>query len=120
MSKPLLLFFGLVACGPVQPPERPAAVPTTAVWAGGRDGGSWIDCDPLGDGRYYCTNYHDGGGAVWDEGVYEYVNTRRSTGPPDSLRYSHFNGIAILLADETGSPVGAGSLVKVDAPRSAR
>ena len=95
-------------------------MPESAVWAGGRDGGSWIDCASLGGGRYDCTNYYEGAGSVWDSGVYEYVPARQGTPPPDTLRYNHFNGISILLNDEAGSPVGVGSLYRVDATQSVR
>ena len=116
MPKPLLLvaFFGMTACGPVQPPERPASVPASAVWAGGLDGGSWIDCKPAAGRRYDCAVYYEGTGEVWDEGVFEFASGQRGGTPPDSLRYSHFNGVTILLSD------GAGSLEKVGAPQSVR
>ena len=81
-------------------------MPASAVWAGGRDGGTWIECRPLNAERYDCTNYYEDSGAVWYRGVFEYVGGRQRAQPPDTLRYSHFNGIRILLADENGSVNG--------------
>jgi len=40
------LMSSLLACGPAElkPAKRPAGVPADAVWAGGADGGAYIQC----------------------------------------------------------------------------
>ena len=115
-SGPLLLcaLFSVAACSLSPPPERPASVPSSAVWAGGADGGSWIACEPLGGRRYDCAIYYEGDGAVWDQGLFEFVSGPRGAEPRDPLRYSHFNGVRVLLSD------GAGTLEKSSAPRAVR
>ena len=89
-------------------------MPTSAVWAGGLDGGSWIDCEPVAGQQYDCAIYYDDSGAMWEEGMFTFASSLREAGLPDSLHYSHFNGDAILLSE------GAGSLERVSAPRSVR
>ena len=42
------------------PPERVAAVPPHARWAGGADGGAWIACKPNGR-RLWCEVYNEDG-----------------------------------------------------------
>ncbi len=43
----ILLWVGF-ACGRAEsPPPRPRGLPQSAVWAGGVDGGSWLDCSKV-------------------------------------------------------------------------
>jgi hypothetical protein len=58
----LLCVLGLVGCGSKpSAPSRPRVVPKSAVWAGGIDGGSWIDCHPSSTpgGSFPCEIYSD-------------------------------------------------------------
>ena len=60
----------LVTACRVAQPERPSSVPRSAKWAGGSDGGVWIDCEyttkepAVG---YKCRVFHDTG-QVWSQG----------------------------------------------------
>jgi hypothetical protein len=93
----VLAAIMLLGCNNTRPPERPAKVPPSAVWAGGADGGSWIDCAPIPTGSpdvYSCTVYLDptGDAEVW--GTFR-LHGRAS--PP--LHFSGFDGDTIYLAD---------------------
>src|SRR5688572_9947712 len=92
-------------------PARPANVPPTAVWAGGADGGAWIDCVALERApyRYRCTTYDDHSGSMWAQGEYVlraaqwHKDTKRvsfepATQVPSNLQYSSFDGEVISLA----------------------
>lgn len=47
-------------------PERPSSVPHTAVWAGGADGGAWIECSVDREkNANWCTVWNDQTGEVW-------------------------------------------------------
>jgi hypothetical protein len=76
--------FLILACTKTSPPPRPASVPKSATWAGGSDGGAWIDCrfefkEPYVG--YHCDVYKDGG-AHWASGTYALVDvTFRSNRP---------------------------------------
>lgn len=80
-------------------PERPAIVPPSAVWAGGADGGAWIDCRPISSTRFACTIFNDQSGATWARGEY-LLSGRPSASEQSSLRYVSFDGVEIHLADE--------------------
>lgn len=100
------------ACGEgrVSAPARPASVPATAVWAGGADGGAWLDCVALErtPNRYRCTAYEDHAGSVWAEGEYVLRSVHWQEAkkkalfepvgqPPSVLQYSAFDGHIIHL-----------------------
>ena len=77
----LLLVF--TACTEtVTPPPRPANVPASAVWAGGVDGGAWIDCrfsfkEPFPG--YTCKTFNDNG-IPWTAGTYVLADVHRRDG----------------------------------------
>lgn len=80
-------------------PERPPSVPETAVWAGGVDGGAWIECSvELEQKANWCTIWSDQTGEVWARTSF----VLRDTGKPVSdteLTYTGFTGTYIGLAD---------------------
>ena len=56
--------------GAVKEPTRPAAVPKSAMWSGGPDGGAWFDCTFKADQSYnLCSVYHEGG-TLWIRAKY--------------------------------------------------
>lgn len=100
------LIVAAVGCRHSKQPERPAKVPVSAVWAGGPDGGSWIECshDDAGE-NYACTVYSDSTGDIEAKGRYSFHGSRSS--PPALLRFSGFDGETILLTDGRLEPLRA-------------
>ena len=47
----ILLATLFVSACVTYPPHRPAGVDEAAVWAGGRDGGVWVDCQNVSQGE---------------------------------------------------------------------
>jgi len=98
---PVLIVMMYESVTPIVPPERPENVPATAVWAGGRDGGVFMECLNAAETNHCfdCVVYFDHSGNIWmreifclDEGAITI----------DSLRkvYGGYNGIWIFLKDE--------------------
>ena len=59
-----LPFLLTLSCTELAQPERPPAVTKEAIWAGGPDGGAWVDCgmstkEPLT--TFTCTVFHESG-----------------------------------------------------------
>jgi len=111
MSYPLLaLLLVSAGCSSMRTPERPKAVPEMAVWAGGADGGAWIDCSPAAKEPYFqynCTVYHESG-TIWSSGAF-IVAERRDGGhdfpaggfiPPRLRRYQDYDGRRISVSDQ--------------------
>jgi hypothetical protein len=73
-------------------PPRPSSVPKSATWAGGADGGAWIDCKGVGE-NFRCVIYNDRSGEVWARGEYEL----QPRGADRSLTYGGFDGDTIHL-----------------------
>jgi hypothetical protein len=79
------------------PMHRPKSVPENAAWAGGPEGGAYIDC-------YYnkltgfdeCTTYNDWTGDAIVSGSFVLDGQSRGATPPE-LRYSWFDGERIGL-----------------------
>lgn len=59
-----------------EPESRPLFVPVSAIWAGGADGGQWIDCLPLSTVEFKCEIYADTTGELIERG--EYLLSRES------------------------------------------
>jgi len=64
-----LLAWVLLPSSASPEPERPANVPASAQWAGGPDGGMWIQCDPTG-GYLSCRVYANVTGVLVEEGEF--------------------------------------------------
>lgn len=101
----VVLLLNISACQPngsmndCAPPERLPAIPKTAVWAGGVDGGAWIRCllDQEKNANW-CTVWDDQDGHVSARTYY----VLRKTGAPvpeSDLHYAFFSGTYIELAD---------------------
>ncbi len=82
------------------PPIRPPTVPQEAIWAGGFDGGVFIDCEGATGGKscYDCVIYFDHSGEIWMRDIYCLDTGAIAL---DSLRsvYSGFNGYEMALKD---------------------
>lgn len=110
MKRPLALGIALAAiyCGHSDP-ARPATVPAEATWAGGVDGGAWIQCgvrykEPAT--VYECSIYSEGRGDLNTKGRFVFVRcdpNGRCT-PGISLmrrpRFEAFDGVRLYLASE--------------------
>jgi hypothetical protein len=96
-----LLSFGCLSCkqGPVVPPARPAGVPQSAVWAGGCDGGSFIDCaSPTLSKTNPCTVYDDYTGEVFMSGTFV-LRVNSSAAPAEAPEFNAADGVNIFLTD---------------------
>ena len=89
--------LSLTACtSDVKPPVRPTRVPLSAVWAGGLDGGAFIDCRVRTDGLNDCTVYNDYSGDVWMQGTFQLKGLARGASDAE-LHYSFADGEGIGL-----------------------
>ena len=105
----LLTLLGGLSCKRTPSvPQRPVNVPQSAIWAGGRDGGAFIDCTPSTHTNYLCSVFNDVTGDVWMSGKFV-VEGRASSGLVQPSEYSGFDGQRILLY--------SGSMVPTDASR---
>lgn len=99
-------------------PTRPFGVPSYASWAGGSDGGSWIDCrrasdeqhaldgaaHPELDATFHCSIY-DEAGRITKRSAFELKDVddagraHRATDPRRVMRYAGWDGVRVLLDD---------------------
>jgi hypothetical protein len=86
----------MISCYRQYPPARPSGVPSSAVWAGGLDGGGWVTCSEEGASDHnVCT--------IWDEegrtrGLAEYrLKNLNRPATTSELRYTYVTGKAIGL-----------------------
>jgi len=69
----IVVLVACVHCTPIRSvPMRPSTVTAEAVWAGGVDGGAWLDCrfnakEPFTE--YECVIWHDEG-HLWSSGLF--------------------------------------------------
>src|SRR5215470_4410681 len=78
-------------------PARPAGVPSSAVWAGGADGGAFFDCVPSWNGEpNFCTVYNDSNGAIYMSGRFVLQGQTRGA-KADELKYDSADGNRIYL-----------------------
>jgi hypothetical protein len=66
------------------------------VWAGGVDGGAFIDCRVRTDSLNNCTVYNDSTGDVWMQGTFKLRGMNRGANA-DELQYSFADGKGIGL-----------------------
>ena len=77
------------------PPRRPFKVPSSAEWAGGIDGGEWVDCSS-GTGLYNrCAIYSQNGDLIFRSDYTLEQHHRAAT--RSELRYRYVDGKTILL-----------------------
>ena len=95
-----LITFLLVSCSQNQQPIthlRPAGVPLSAVWAGGVDGGSFIDCDSDAQARYNrCLIYNETTGDVEGGGDFVLRGSGRAANKTE-LKYDGSDNVRIYL-----------------------
>jgi len=89
-------FWLTVCTSHAKPPMRPSRVPPSAVWAGGVDGGAFIDCRVRTDGLNDCAVYNDYTGDVWMQGTFELNGLARGATDAE-LHYSFADGERIGL-----------------------
>lgn len=93
------------------PPKRPSAVPATATWAGGADGGAWFLCDRSADSTLFeCKVYSDFDGSLLAQGNYALRAvswTSESQGPVyqevsvlPAIAFRSFDGHVIRLQNQ--------------------
>jgi hypothetical protein len=77
-------------------PKRPLNVPVSAVWAGGADGGVFIDCAPSQKGEpNTCTVYQERG-TVYMNGKFILQNQNRGA-KAEELKFDSADGKRIYL-----------------------
>jgi hypothetical protein len=92
-----------------EPPARPASVPSTAIWAGGVDGGSFILLEPTKKpDQYVAKIYDESVGEVTFDGV---LQLNQQTAAPLDVRsaktFSFWDGDTLYLTDGRSlSPIG--------------
>jgi hypothetical protein len=96
----------LLGCNKTNAPTRPNGVPASAVWAGGVDGGAFIDCSPSRNGEPNpCTVYNDSVGDVDISGRFVVKGQRRGVtaeqlkyaGAPSGTRIDLQNQVTLVL-----------------------
>jgi hypothetical protein len=93
----LLVIWASVGCVSNSARSRPSNIPVTAVWVGGSDGGTFIDCAPPRNGHNECVVYFENG-EVYMKGRYILEGTgRAATGR--ELQYNAADGCRILLSN---------------------
>ncbi|MCE5309247.1 MAG: hypothetical protein LLG20_16525 [Acidobacteriales bacterium] len=91
-------FMLLTGCNNAHAPARPEGVPHSAVWAGGVDGGAFVDCSPSHDGGPNpCTVYHDGTGGVLSSGRFVVEGTKWGATADKLQYYGAPDGMSIFL-----------------------
>ena len=111
MRTPFLIciLLGLVGCSGSPDPARPNSLPSTAVWAGGADGGAWIDCHPIAKephAEYECTTYQESG-VIWSSGHFIVAERRDNryeypaavVFPQAPSRYEWYDGRQICVQE---------------------
>jgi hypothetical protein len=105
------VWYALVACSRGESPARPSSVPHSAVWAGGPDGGAWIDCQFASKEPYVAYSCHlfQDDGHPWASGTYVLADVRYARGqrllkPTGSLTradmtsYDGFDGVNVYFS----------------------
>lgn len=96
----------LLGCDKVHAPARPSGVPASAVWAGGVDGGAFIDCSPSWNGEPNpCTVYNDSVGDIDISGRFVIegqkkgasANQLKYNGAPAGARIDLKNQLTLVL-----------------------
>jgi hypothetical protein len=90
----------LIGCEiPVVAPPRAPGIPATAVWAGGIDGGAWLECavDTEHDANW-CLVWNEQAGTLMARTYFVLGNNGQYV-PKDELDYAWFSGSFIELTD---------------------
>jgi hypothetical protein len=86
----------MIGCYRQYPPARPAGVPSSAVWAGGLDGGGWVTCSEEGPGDHNVCTIWDEEGRTRGSAQYRLKNLSRAARTSE-LHYTYVTGKAIGL-----------------------
>jgi hypothetical protein len=99
---PVLLVLLLLCCNSCKREivhRRPNGVPETAVWAGGVDGGAFIECAfPISSKTNSCTVYNDATGDIWMSGAFA-LRGNSSDNLKVAPRFAGADGTNIHLTD---------------------
>lgn len=96
----LALLAPFLACSSkVAPPPRPTGVPQSAVWAGGADGGAFIDCRVNTDGSDSCAVYNDFTGEIYMRDAIYILKGQSRGATQEELVYLGADGERIFLAN---------------------
>jgi hypothetical protein len=85
----------MISCYRAYSPSRPDGVPSSAVWAGGLDGGGWVTCTESSRGYNLCTIY-DEEGRTRGPAPYRLKDLNRAA-EANELKYTYVTGKAIGL-----------------------
>jgi hypothetical protein len=85
----------MIGCYRAYPPARPEGVPSSAVWAGGLDGGGWVTCSSDLKAYNVCAIY-DEEGRTQGPSRYSLKGLDRAASP-NELHYTYCTGKAIGL-----------------------
>lgn len=104
---PLMIFALLLSGCDIQsngestlPPERPEAVPETAIWIGGADGGVFIEVSETDKENLYTGSvYHDHNGDVWYQGEFKYTGDKAFE-PDERSSYRSWDGTVLYLSNQ--------------------
>jgi hypothetical protein len=81
----------------LEPTTRPSGVPSTALWAGGADGGAYIECSVNEERNVnHCTVWNDYTGQVAESGDFRLVKENRAATNTE-LRFRGVAGGVIFL-----------------------
>jgi hypothetical protein len=97
----LFLVSLLLSCGKpaeLRPAKRPSAVPASAVWAGGADGGAYVQCAfEIGQNVDECSVWNDYTGQLVESGKYMLSKERRAATVSElKVRGADFDGSIFL------------------------
>ena len=108
----VVLSVSMASCrGSYETPARPTGVPPSAAWAGGADGGAWIECTVNNQkNSNYCTIYWHNTGEIVSKGHFRLRGVGNAA-KEAQLSYEAFDGTSIYLL---------GNLVLDPVPRSSK
>ena len=96
----LMCVAAIIGCSSrIEPPPRPSSVPQSAIWAGGADGGAFIDCRVNADGFDSCAVYNDFTGQIWTPDKVYVLKGRNRGATQQELVYSGADGERIFLSN---------------------
>lgn len=108
------LFMALGCTQSAGEPARPPAVPVSAFWLGGPDGGVFVALKPRSAGGSYAGTIYHPDGSLWYSGEFRLRPAGAAAVDPSSTRqFVGWDGMQLLL-DDGRSLVAAG---KVGPPR---
>jgi hypothetical protein len=95
----VIASLACIACKHKTVPHRPSGVPESAIWAGGADGGAFIECAlPTSSKTNACTVYNDSTGDVWMSGAFA-LRGSSSNNLNAEPRFEYADGSNIGLSD---------------------